>query len=120
MFVEIDIEGEKILIENADNILESDLEGFDIEVAKKKENFTDIFNSKVKKASEFKLGKLTRLIKKFTKYIYGSCTNIQEIQKPDELTLEFSVGFSITGNVFIAKSTANSSIKVAMRWNKTI
>lgn len=120
MFVEIEIEGEKILVENADDIVETDLEGLELEAAVIKESLTDLFRSKVRKATEFTLEKLTNLIKKFAKYIYNSCTNIQEIQKPDELTLEFSVGFSITGNLFIAKSTANSGIKVAMKWKKGI
>jgi hypothetical protein len=39
--------------------------------------------------------------------------------KPDNASAEFGLGFSLEGNVFVAKASAEASIKVTLHWTLT-
>ena len=116
MFIEFEIDGEMILVETADDVEEADLGVVHTDVAFTWEDVKAWFRSKVKKINDYKPEKLINIIKKFTRYLYNSCSNFGQIPEPNEVAIEFSMGFSITGDVFIAKSTASSGIKVTMKW----
>ncbi|MFW9972392.1 MAG: CU044_2847 family protein [Candidatus Odinarchaeota archaeon] len=116
MFIEIEIDGEVILIETADNVEDADLGVVYTDVTYTWEDVKSWFKSKIKTVKDYRPEKLINIIKKFTRYLYNSCSNFGQIPEPNEIDIEFSVGFSITGDVFIAKSTASSGIRITMKW----
>ncbi len=116
MYIEIDYEGEKLLIETADYAEKSTIEGYETEVGAKWSDFKTWFKSKKQIVSDYSADKLTKLIEKFTTHLHNACLKFTNIPKPNEIAVEFSIGFSITGDVFVAKSTLNSGVKVSMKW----
>jgi len=117
MFIECEIDGETILIETADNAEGAKIEGRDAQVAFPTwTSFKAWLDSKKEKIQNYSSEKLTRLVQTFTKHLYNSCSNLIDLPKPKLIQIEYSIGFAITGVVFIAKSSANSGIKVTMKW----
>ncbi len=42
--------------------------------------------------------------------------NALEAAKPDEANVEFTLGFGVKGDLFIAKGEGNASLKISAKW----
>lgn len=68
--------------------------------------------------SEKKLNKISKIIPFLSKKIHNSIDEFENksIKKPSELSLEFSIGFNLEGNLFIAKASMKTQFKVQIIW----
>lgn len=84
MYIEIEYEGEKLLIETADDAERSKIEGYESEAGAIWTDFKSWFKRKKEILKDYSVEKLVNLIHKFTKIIHNSCSDFKDIPRPNE------------------------------------